>query len=59
MGSFLDLRGHIFNDGRGAANGGFGVRYIGNSQVWGINTYYTFDTQHAVAIINMGLELRV
>ncbi|HEY5236078.1 MAG TPA: inverse autotransporter beta domain-containing protein, partial [Rhabdochlamydiaceae bacterium] len=44
---FIDLRGHVFNDGKTAANAGFGVRYVGASQVWGINSYYDFrHTSH-------------
>lgn len=38
---FIDLRGHIFNNGKPAANAGVGVRYIA-SQVWGINAYYDY-----------------
>lgn len=38
---FLDLRGHIFNDGKPAANGGLGLRYI-DSRVWGANIYYDY-----------------
>ena len=33
---FLDLRGHIFNKGKPAANAGFGLRFIGN-HIFGIN----------------------
>ncbi len=44
---FFDLRGHVFNDGKWAANGGVGIRYVGSSQVWGINSYYDFrQTRH-------------
>ena len=46
---FLDLRGHIFNNGRPAANAGMGVRYLACSRVWGVNTYYDYrrtDRQH-------------
>ncbi len=39
---FLDLRGHIFNDGKPAVNGGVGVRYLTDSRVWGVNTYYDY-----------------
>lgn len=39
---FLDLRGHIFNNGRTAANAGVGVRYMACSRVWGMNTYYDY-----------------
>ena len=39
---FLDLRGHLFNDGQPAANAGIGARYLGVSRVWGANTYYDY-----------------
>ncbi len=43
---FLDVRGHVFNNGRGAANAGLGVRFISDC-VWGINTYYDYrQTKH-------------
>src|SRR5258708_3748438 len=43
--SFIDLRGHVFNDARLAANAGLGVRYIG-SLAWGINAYYDYRNTH-------------
>jgi hypothetical protein len=41
---FLDLRGHIFNDGKWAANGGLGFRYLSDcyKQVWGANVFYDY-----------------
>lgn len=39
---FLDLRGHVFNNGRYAANAGLGVRYVGSSIAWGVNSYYDY-----------------
>ena len=39
---FLDLRGHVFNNGKFAANAGLGFRYIGSSHVWGVNMYYDY-----------------
>ncbi len=42
---FIDMRGHVFNDGRIAANAGAGLRFIG-SRIWGINAYYDYrDTE--------------
>ncbi len=38
---FVDLRGHVFNNGRLAANAGLGLRYISN-YVYGINAYYDY-----------------
>lgn len=41
---FIDLRGHLFNDGKWAANGGLGFRYIADSRTstYGGNLYYDF-----------------
>jgi hypothetical protein len=38
---FLDVRGHIFNNGRAAINSGVGIRYIAQ-RVWGIYGYYDY-----------------
>ncbi len=38
---FLDLRGHLFNNGRSAVNSGIGVRYLAK-RVWGGNLYYDY-----------------
>ena len=38
---FIDLRGHAFNNGRAALNGGIGFRYIGE-RVVGVNVYYDY-----------------
>ncbi len=38
---FLDVRGHIFNNSKPAANAGIGLRYI-ESRVWGGNVYYDY-----------------
>ncbi len=54
---FLDVRGHIFNNGKPAANAGLGLRYAA-SRIWGINTYYDYrKTSHLnYNQISMGLE---
>lgn len=54
---FLDLRGHIFNDGKPAANGGLGLRYI-DSRVWGGNVYYDYrkTSHHRYNQVSFGLE---
>lgn len=41
---FLDLRGHIFNDGKYAANAGMGFRILSEcrKEVWGINAIYDY-----------------
>ncbi len=44
---FLDLRGHVFNGGQLAANAGLGARYLTDSRVWGMNSYYDYrHTSH-------------
>ncbi len=43
---FIDLRGHVFNDGRWAANAGLGGRFALDKAVLGLNAYYDFrDTK--------------
>jgi hypothetical protein len=39
---FLDARGHIFNNGRWAANAGAGLRALWKNRAYGINTYYDY-----------------
>lgn len=55
---FLDLRGHLFNNGMPAANGGLGLRYISSSRVWGFNTYYDYrrTTHRQYHQVGLGLE---
>lgn len=55
---FLDVRGHVFNDGRPAANGGLGIRYLADSRVWGLNAYYDYRKTHHQHYnqVAMGLE---
>lgn len=55
---FIDLRGHVFDNGRFAANAGMGLRYLAKKRVWGGNVYYDYrDTnrQHYNQIA-LGLE---
>ncbi len=42
---FLDVRGHIFNNSKPAANAGIRLRYI-ESRVWGGNIYYDYRKTH-------------
>ncbi len=47
---FLDLRGHVFNNGKLAANAGIGVRYLAEdlNVVFGANAYYDYrQKKHA------------
>ncbi|MBS0647857.1 MAG: hypothetical protein JSS10_01375 [Verrucomicrobia bacterium] len=40
---FADLRGHVFNDGKFAANAGLGVKYLSNHPfIFGAGVYYDF-----------------
>lgn len=39
---FLDARGHVFDNGKWAANGGVGLRALWGSRAYGINTYYDY-----------------
>ena len=44
---FLDLRGHIFDNGKFAANAGLGFRYLTCSRTYGMNAYYDYrNTSH-------------
>ncbi len=43
---FVDLRGHIFNDGHWAANGGLGLRSLLKDRIYGGYAYYDYrDTK--------------
>ncbi len=55
---FLDLRGHVFNNGKFAANAGLGLRYLSESRVWGINSYYDYRqaTHRNFSQYGLGLE---
>jgi hypothetical protein len=55
---FLDLRGHVFDNGKMAANAGIGARYLSSSRVWGANGYYDYrntSRQHYNQV-SVGLE---
>ncbi|MBS0616357.1 MAG: inverse autotransporter beta domain-containing protein [Verrucomicrobia bacterium] len=38
---FLDMRAHVFNNGKWAANAGAGIRFV-SDRVYGINLYYDY-----------------
>jgi hypothetical protein len=43
---FVDLRGHIFNNGHWAANGGLGLRSLWKERIYGAYAYYDYrDTK--------------
>lgn len=55
---FLDARGHVFNNGKWAANIGTGLRTLWKSRAYGINIYYDYrntDRFHSNQI-GVGLE---
>ncbi len=39
---FLDARGHIFNNGKWAANAGAGLRGLWKNRAYGVNAYYDY-----------------
>lgn len=39
---FLDARGHLFNNGKWAANAGLGLRALWANRAYGVNTYYDY-----------------
>ncbi len=44
---FLDVRGHVFDNGKFAVNTGIGLRSIWAKRVYGLNTYYDYrNTSH-------------
>jgi hypothetical protein len=55
---FIDVRGHIFSDGKPAANVGLGVRYLA-SLAWGVNAYYDYRTSHHHNYRQVGLGFEV
>ncbi|MBS0648461.1 MAG: inverse autotransporter beta domain-containing protein [Verrucomicrobia bacterium] len=54
---FLDLRGHIFNDGEPAFNAGAGLRYLCSSRVYGANVYYDYRKTHRFHSNQVGFGL--
>lgn len=56
---FLDLRGHIFNDGKLAANAGVGARYQLGTWIYGVNTYYDYRKTSHLHYNQIGLGCEV
>jgi hypothetical protein len=58
---FIDLRGHLFDDEKWAANGGMGVRYLADSvsAIFGLNAYYDFRQAHRKDFQQVGGGLEV
>ena len=55
---FLDLRAHVFNNGKFASNVGIGLRKIEGCRVYGINAYYDYrkTQKNNYNQIGIGLE---
>ena len=58
---FLDLRGHIFNNGKFARNTGIGLRWLNPSfrQVWGVNFFYDFYRTSRLHYHQLGIGLEM
>ncbi|MEN9343321.1 MAG: hypothetical protein RLZZ453_108 [Chlamydiota bacterium] len=54
---FLDLRGHVFNNAKWAANAGIGLRGLYKDRVFGINTYYDYRNTHRFHYNQIGVGL--
>jgi hypothetical protein len=54
---FLDLRGHVFNDGKLAANAGLGARATLGCRVYGLNAYYDYRNSHHKGYNQVGAGL--
>lgn len=54
---FIDLRSHLFTNGKSAGNIGLGVRYEVNQMTFGANLYYDMrNTHHRFQQFGAGLE---
>jgi len=57
---FVDVRGHVFDNGKWAANAGLGWRYLGPASCWvyGANVYYDYRRSHENNFnqVSFGLE---
>jgi len=57
---FFDVRGHVFDNGKWAANAGLGWRYLGPDSCWvlGANVYYDYRKSHQNNFnqVSFGLE---
>ena len=54
---FLDVRGHVFNDGKMAANAGLGFRGILGCRTYGLNTYYDYRNTKRLHYNQVGVGL--
>ena len=58
---FLDVRGHLFDDEKWAANAGIGCRYLSDSlsTIFGLNVYYDFRKTHKKDFQQVGAGLEM
>ncbi|MDR3478403.1 MAG: right-handed parallel beta-helix repeat-containing protein [Gammaproteobacteria bacterium] len=54
---FLDLRGHVFDDGKVAANAGIGLRKIMGCKAYGLNAYYDYRNTKKINYNQVGFGL--
>ncbi|HSX37679.1 MAG TPA: inverse autotransporter beta domain-containing protein [Chlamydiales bacterium] len=54
---FLDVRGHIFNNGKMAANAGLGLRRITGCRTFGLNAYYDYRNTKRLHYNQVGVGL--
>ncbi len=54
---FFDARGHIFNNGKWAANVGAGLRALWGNRAYGINTYYDYRSTGRFSSNQIGADL--
>ncbi len=54
---FLDVRGHVFNNGKWAANAGAGLRALLGTRAYGINTYYDYRNTNRFHSNQIGVGL--
>ena len=54
---FLNLRGHVFDNGKMAANVGIGLRKMAGDRIYGINTYYDYRNTKKIHYNQLGFGL--
>lgn len=52
---FLDVRGHILDTGKWAANGGAGVRTVWQHRVYGVHAYYDYRSTGRFHVNQVGI----
>lgn len=56
---FLDLRGHVFDNGKIAVNAGGGVRAIARDRAYGLNVFYDFRNTDRIHYNQMGVGMEI